>query len=65
MFEISDSGIPSSLKMEFVDMISFAGSTSLTYDDLIFRSLDFAADYGLESLTPDGIFNFKNYLEDS
>ena len=65
MFEISDSGIPSSLKMEFVDMMSFAGSTSIAYDDLIFRSLDFAADYGLESLTPDGIFNFKNYLEDS
>ena len=46
-------------------MMSFAGSTSIAYADLIFRSLDFAADYGLESLTPDSIFNFKNYLEDS
>ena len=64
MFEISDIGIPSNLKMEFVDMITFEGSTSLAYEDLNFRSLDFASDFGLESLTPDSIFGFKTFLED-
>ena len=64
MFEISDAGIPSNLRMEFVDMMTFAGSTSLAYEDLHFKSLDFASDYGLKSLTPDSIFSFKTFLED-
>ena len=64
MFEISDDGTPHSLKMEFIDMMSFKGRSSIAYDDLTFRSLDLAADYGLNELTPQGLRHFRHFLED-
>ena len=64
MFEISDDGTPHSLKMEFIDMMSFKGRTSIKYEDLTFRSLDLAADYGLKELTPQGLRHFRHFLED-
>ena len=59
MFEVSDDGVPSGLKYEFLDMMSFEGSNSIEYEDLSFKSLDLAEDFGLDLLTPDSIFAFR------
>ena len=59
VFDLSDDGIPSGLKMEFIDMISFEGLSSLSYEDLSFKSMDFAKDHGLNLLTPESIFAFR------
>ena len=65
MFEVSDTGIPSNLKMEFIDLKNFSGATSLSYDDLNFLSFDLATDFGFSDLSPQGLVDLRKYLEDS
>ena len=64
MFEISETGVPSNLRIEFIDMESFEGQSSLSYADLKFNSFDLAKDYGFSDLSADGLTVLRKYLQD-
>ena len=45
-------------------MMSFNGQAYISYSDLSFRTLDLKAEYGLIDLTPEGIDEFRKFLQD-
>ena len=64
LFEISDAGVPSNLKMEFIDIQGVESKASLSYSDLNFRSFDLAKDFGFSDISGNGLAELRKYLED-
>ena len=65
MLEISSEGKASNLKFEFIDVNTLSGKSSIQYEDLKFLSFDLAADLGFSDLSPDGLSDFRKFLEDA
>jgi len=63
MFEISADGVPTNLQFEFMDLVPQVGQSSVSYSDLKFNSLKMS-DYGVTSLTPEALSDFRKALED-
>ena len=51
--------------MEFINMDSFEGKSSVSYSDLSFRSFDLAKDFGFSDLSGEGFADLRKYLADS
>ena len=51
--------------MEFINMDSFEGKSSVSYSDLSFNSFDLAKDFGFSDLSGEGLAELRKYLEDS
>lgn len=65
MFEITSSGIPQNMKMEFLDLQSTLGVTSPKYSDLSFFSLTLS-DYGLTAFNANSLdILYKKLAADS
>lgn len=62
MFEVSDDGVPSNLRYEFIDIVPQQGASSVSYSDLKFLSLAMS-DYGVNELTGQSIAAFRKALE--
>jgi len=45
MFEVTDTGVPTGLKFEFLNLQATIGKNSVSYADVDFFSIDMAADY--------------------
>mmetsp|Transcript_15023 Transcript_15023/g.18994 ORF Transcript_15023/g.18994 Transcript_15023/m.18994 type:complete len:177 (-) Transcript_15023:133-663(-) len=63
VFEVSDAGVPSNLRFEFMDLVSQVGASSVDYSDIKFFSLDMA-EYGLTTLTASALSDLRKVLED-
>ena len=61
-FEVSADGVPSKLRMEFLDLVPLLGTSSVGYSDLKFLSLALS-EYGLTDLTADALSVFRSDLE--
>ena len=64
LLEVSAEGKPSGLKFEFIDVNALIGKASIQYEDLEFLSFDLTSDLGFSDLSPDGLSDFRKFLED-
>ena len=63
MFEVSDSGVPSGLKIEYLNLQATIGKSSVSYSDLEFLTFDLASDYTVTSLDATSLATFRKALE--
>lgn len=63
MFEVTDSGVATGLKMEYLNLQATIGKTSVSYSDLDFFSVDMAADYEVTDLDATSLADFRKRLE--
>jgi hypothetical protein len=63
MFEVSDTGLPSGLRIEFLNLQDTIGKSSVTYSDLEFLSLNMATDYNVSNLDAASLATFRKALE--
>lgn len=63
MFEITDTGLPKSLKIEFLNIQATIGKASVNYSDLEFLSVDFATDFNIDTLDATSLSTFRKTLE--
>ena len=62
MFEVNASGVPTNLKMEFLDLNPTFGYTTVP-TNLTFYSIDFASHYSLPSIDALSLADFRKRLE--
>jgi hypothetical protein len=63
MFEVTDTGLAKSLKMEFLNLETTIGKSAVAYSDLEFLSVDMAKDFNVDSLDPSSLATFRKILE--
>lgn len=63
MFEVSDAGVPSGLKIEYLNLQATIGKSSVSYSDLEFLTFDLASDYNVTSLDATSLATFRKALE--
>jgi hypothetical protein len=56
---------PHGMKMEFLNLEPTLGKTSVSYDELEWRSVDLGSLYGLNSISPSALSDFRHTLEDN
>jgi hypothetical protein len=63
MFEVTDAGIPTALRMEFLNLQATIGKSSVSYSDLEFHSVNMAKDYNVTDLDATSLATFRKTLE--
>ena len=64
-FELDANLIPLGLRMEFLDLNTTLGKSSVLYEDLTWNTVDFANDWGLTQLDATSLATFRKRLEDN
>lgn len=63
MFEVNSAGVPTALRMEFLNLNATIGKSSVSYEDAEFLSVNFATDFGLVDLDATSLSTFRKVLE--
>jgi hypothetical protein len=63
MFEVTDTGLAKSLKMEFLNLQATIGKSSVSYSDLEFLSVDMASDFNVDALDAASLATFRKVIE--
>ena len=63
MFEVSDTGVPSGLRIEYLNLQATIGKSTVNYSDLDFLSLNMATDYNVSNLDAASLATFRKALE--
>jgi len=62
-FEVTSTGIPQNLKLEFLNLNDTYGKTKVDYSDAKWFSVDFAKRFSVTSLDPTSLATFRKVLE--